>query len=107
MSILNLNIRKIAIGLDNTTPTGADFKLLNKYRETTALTPRIVTETNDYIIVDISGNFSFTEDKTIYEFGAFDYNNVLLARDVVPEGVSVTNGQVLTITYRFIIGTYP
>jgi hypothetical protein len=83
--------------------------------ETTTLSIRVFEETDNYISLDISGNFSFTEDKTIYEFAIFGLvpatsvtsYEILLARDVVPEGISVTSGQVLTITYRFIIGTYP
>jgi hypothetical protein len=75
----------------------------------------LVQETDNYLIIDTSANFTFTEDKTVYEFGligkaplsAAAYREFLMARDVVPEGVSVSNGQVLTITYRFIIGTYP
>jgi len=101
---------KIAIGLDNTSPTGSDYNLKNTYMTTTTLSNRVVQETDNYIILDSSANFSFTEDKTIYEFGLIGYGagiEFLACRDVVPEGISVSNGQVLTITYRFIIGTYP
>jgi hypothetical protein len=101
---------KIAIGLDSTTPSGSDYNLKQTYMTTSSLSNRVVEETDNYIILDSSGNFSFTEDKTIYEFGLIGLyygQDFLACRDVVPEGISVSNGQVLTITYRFIIGTYP
>jgi len=106
---------KIAIGLDPTDPSPTDYNLKNTYMSTTQLSTRVVQETDNYIMIDTSANFTFTEDKTVYEFGligkapvsASGYSEFLIARDVVPEGVSVSNGQVLTITYRFIIGTYP
>jgi len=103
-------MRKIAIGLDSTPPSGLDYKLNEPYMETDLVAVRVVEETPNYIIIDASGNFSFTEDKTIYEFGLFGRytgHDVLMARDVVPDGIPVTGGQVLTITYRFIVGTYP
>jgi hypothetical protein len=106
---------KIAIGLDSTDPSPTDYNLKNTYMSTSILSTRVVQETDNYIIIDTSANFSFTEDKTVYEFGLIGkapvattaYREYLIARDVVPDGVSVSNGQVLTITYRFIIGTYP
>jgi hypothetical protein len=106
---------KIAIGLDNTDPSPTDYNLKNTYMSTTSLSTRVYQETDRYLIIDTSANFSISEDKVLYEFGligkapitASSYREFLMARDVVPEGVSVSTGQVITITYRFIIGTYP
>jgi hypothetical protein len=106
---------KIAIGLDPTDPSPTDYNLKNTYMSTSTLSTRLVQETDNYLMIDTSANFTFTEDKTVYEFGLIGkapasgaaYREFLMARDVVPDGVYVSNGQVLTITYRFIIGTYP
>jgi hypothetical protein len=110
-----ISFSRIVIGLDNTDPSPTDYNLKNIYMSTSALSTRVVRETDNYLIIDTSANFSFTEDKTIYEFGligkapvtAAANREFLMARDVVPEGIYVSNGQVLTVTYRFIIGTYP
>jgi hypothetical protein len=106
---------KIAIGLDSTAPSPTDYNLKNIYMITTSLSTRVFQETDRYLIIDTSANFSISEDKVLYEFGLIGKapntgatnREFLMARDVVPEGVSVSAGQVITITYRFIIGTYP
>jgi len=106
---------KIAIGTDATEPSPTDYELKSKYMENTTLDIKVYQETDNYVIADISASFSIPEDITIYEFGLYNkfmfpvtgIAEYLVARDVVPEGIPVTAGQVLTITYRFIIGTYP
>jgi hypothetical protein len=106
---------RIAIGLDSTDPSPTDYNLKNTYMSTTSLSTRVYQETDNYLIIDTSANFSISEDKVLYEFGLIgkapitgaSYREFLMARDVVPEGISVSTGQVITITYRFIIGTYP
>lgn len=107
---------KVAIGTGTTPPSMTDFKLESKYMETTSLVIAPYYEEGTMLRFDIIANFTINENITLYEFGLFYYTTELIgtthylrvflvSRDVVSEGIPVTAGQVISIVYRWVIGS--
>jgi hypothetical protein len=97
----------IGYGNNSTPPTRTDYKLGNKLGE------GIVGVTADETqgTLTISASFTMSADTTIYEVGLeweaciSSFNTcgrVLLDRTVFPGGITVLNGQTITIVYKFI-----
>jgi len=97
----------IGYGSSDTPPTRTDYKLNNKLGEGIAG----ITADETQGTLTISASFTMSEDTTIYEvglewegcvYGIGTCGRVLLDRTVFPNGITVLNGQTITIVYRFI-----
>lgn len=99
--------KRIKVGDSSTAPAKTDYNL----KGTVLGTCDVVTtwsDGGDY--VDISGTFSWTENKVVYEVGYFfvvdvggSAYEIMFDRTVISGGISVPANQVLTVTYRIMI----
>jgi len=102
------SLRQIKVGNNNTAPSKTDYNLKGNILGTSNVTV-YWSDNGDY--VDLTAEFTWTRDVTVYEIGLLvqmstDINTVyeiLFDRTVVSDGIPVTAGRVLSITYRFQI----
>jgi len=96
---------RIAVGSGSTPPSPTDYKLVNEIERKTAVVENLIIEA-DKSKFSMYADFSFTEDKTIQEFGIYinprEVYWCLIVRDVLSEPIVLPAGATLRVRYNWI-----
>jgi len=102
---LNSRGGQIGIGNGSTPPSPTDYRLENLIDRKKATVEPLIVE-SDKCRFSMYADFSFTEDKTIQEFGIFvnyaGIQQVLIVRDVLSEPITLPAGATLRVRYNWI-----
>lgn len=104
-SSLNYRGGHIGIGSGSTPQSPTDYKLESLIDRKRAVVEPLIVE-SDKCRFSMYADFSFTEDKTIQEFGIFINHGgirmILMVRDVLSEPITLPAGATLRVRYNWI-----